>query len=102
MLTPSKFQAEISKHHDQMYALLKDNPWLIPATLSMQVIPVALGVHGFWKNRQLSKQLKIERERTKQLALQQVENVTTKVKTATEQTHCPTFIHDHLCKHFTH
>ncbi|KRN02714.1 hypothetical protein FD13_GL001709 [Levilactobacillus senmaizukei DSM 21775 = NBRC 103853] len=54
----------------RLLTLIEENPWLIPATAALQVIPAAVLIHGYWKNRQLKKQLQIERERTKQLRLQ--------------------------------
>ncbi|NLR09454.1 MULTISPECIES: hypothetical protein [Lactobacillaceae] len=49
--------------------LIDENPWLIPATVMLEIIPITVVAHGFWKNRQLKKQLQIERERTKQLQI---------------------------------
>lgn len=50
---------------------LHDYPWLIPISVALQALPAAVMIHGFWKNRQLKKELQIERERTKQLRLEQ-------------------------------
>ncbi|VDG32460.1 transposase [Lactobacillus paraplantarum] [Lactiplantibacillus mudanjiangensis] len=99
MLTPQDWHHEIKEHHERAYTLVKSQPWLIPTVMIVHLIPVALTIHGFWKNRALHNQLKIEREKTKQLALAQVEHVTTKVKAPH---HCPAMIHDHLCRHFKH
>jgi len=52
-------------------ALIQEHPWVIPATVALQVLPATVMVHGFWKTRQLKKQLQIEREKTKQLTLNQ-------------------------------
>lgn len=71
MFTPEELHQEIKAYHDDQMALLQKNPWLIPATISLTVVPMAIAIHGFWKNRQLQKQLKIEREKTKQMALEQ-------------------------------
>lgn len=49
--------------------LIDENPWLIPATVMLEIIPITVIAHGFWKNRQLKKQLQIERERTKQMQI---------------------------------
>ncbi|WP_057878245.1 hypothetical protein [Levilactobacillus paucivorans] len=62
----------LATHHDDMKALVTENPWLIPATLFMEVLPATVIIHGYWKTRQLKKQLQIERERTKQLQLEQL------------------------------
>ncbi|RRK11393.1 transposase [Lactiplantibacillus garii] len=77
MLTPKMIHDDISTHHEQFLTILERNPWLIPTLTTLHVIPVAIAVHGLCKNRALSKQLKIEREKTKQLALQQVDKVAT-------------------------
>ena len=69
MLTPEKIHQDVKAYHEEEMELLKKNPWLIPATMALSLVPVALGIHGFWKNRQLHNQLKIECERTKQLAI---------------------------------
>ncbi len=49
--------------------LISDKSWIIPATVLLQVIPVTVAAHGFWKTRQLKTQLRIERERTKQMQI---------------------------------
>lgn len=84
MLTPKTIHDDLHEHHTQVVQLFSKYPWLIPATTLLHIIPVAIGVHGFWQSRALSKQLKIEREKTKQLALQQVE----KVQSAVASHHC--------------
>ncbi|ASG79114.1 MULTISPECIES: hypothetical protein [Lactiplantibacillus] len=84
MLTPKLIHENLHEHHTQVLQLFKQNPWLIPVTTALHIVPVAIGVHGFWKSRALSKQLKIEREKTKQLALQQVD----KVQTTMADHHC--------------
>lgn len=61
--------AEFKEHRDRFSALIAKNPWLIPTVISLEIIPVTTMLHGFWKNRQLKKQLQIEREQTKQLQL---------------------------------
>lgn len=61
--------AEFKEHRERFSTLIEKNPWLIPAVISLEIIPVTTMLHGFWKNRQLKKQLQIERERTKQLQL---------------------------------
>lgn len=70
MLTPADIHQEIKEHREFQNELLRKNPWLIPASIALTVVPMAISIHGFWKYRQLQKQLKIEREKTKQLALE--------------------------------
>ncbi|CAJ1230164.1 hypothetical protein [Levilactobacillus zymae] len=65
-LTP----AELAEERQACYALVHDYPWLIPVTVAAGAFPAVVAAHGFWKNRQLKKQLQIEREKTKQLTLQ--------------------------------
>ncbi len=60
----------LQEHKEYFTKLVSENPWLIPATVSLEIIPVSLMIHGFWKNRQLKKQVKIEKERTKQFQLE--------------------------------
>lgn len=61
--------AEFKEHRERFSTLISENPWLIPTVISLEIIPVTTMLHGFWKNRQLKKQLQIEREKTKQLQL---------------------------------
>ncbi|WP_318766970.1 transposase [Lactiplantibacillus carotarum] len=84
MLTPKMIHNDVSAHHQQFLNILEKDPWLIPALTVVHTVPVAIAIHGWCKNRALSKQLKIEREKTKQLALQQVE----KVEAVAETHHC--------------
>ena len=84
MLTPKTIHDDLHEHHTQVVQLFSKHPWLIPATTLLHIIPVVVGINGFWKSRALSKQLKIEREKTKQLALQQVD----KVQSAVTSHHC--------------
>ncbi|AVK62046.1 transposase [Lactobacillus sp. CBA3605] len=80
-MLPSKMtRAALATHRERVFTLVNKAPWLIPVTLTIELLPFAISAHGFWKTRQLSKQLKIEREKTKQLALQQVETATTLAK----------------------
>lgn len=51
--------------------LIHDNPWLVPSTMALQVLPLVVIAHGYWKTRQLKTQLQIEREKTKQLRINQ-------------------------------
>lgn len=74
MLTPEDMQQEMKEFNETKLEILKKNPWLIPATISLTTVPLVIAIHGFWKNRQLSKKLKIEREKTKQLMLEQRNN----------------------------
>lgn len=60
----------LQEHKEYFTKLVSENPWLIPATISLEIIPVSLMIHGFWKNRQLKKQVQIEKERTKQFQLE--------------------------------
>lgn len=69
MLTPEKLHQEIKANTDVSLEIIRKNPWLIPASIALTTAPLTISVYGFWKNRQLSKQLKIEREKTKQIAL---------------------------------
>jgi len=71
MLLPKQIHEDIATYNKESLELLKDNPWLVPATLAITTAPMVICAYGFWKNRQLSKKLKIEREKTKQLALNQ-------------------------------
>ncbi|KRK95165.1 hypothetical protein FD25_GL001546 [Levilactobacillus acidifarinae DSM 19394] len=64
-LTPT----ELAEKRQACYALVRDYPWLIPVTVAAGAFPAVVAAHGFWKTRQLKKQLQIEREKTKQLAL---------------------------------
>ena len=84
MLTPKTIHDDLHEHHTQVVQLFSKHPWLIPATTLLHIIPVVVDINGFWKSRALSKQLKIEREKTKQLALQQVD----KVQSAVTNHHC--------------
>ncbi len=74
MLLPKEIHEDITAYNKESFELLKDNPWLVPAVLAVSTAPIVISAYGFWKNRQLSKKLKIEREKTKQLALKQVES----------------------------
>lgn len=69
MLMPKQIHEDMMKYNDQSFSLLEKNPWLIPATLAWIAIPTTICIHGFWKNRQLKNQLKIEKEKTKQAKL---------------------------------
>jgi len=69
MLMPEELHQEMKAQREFNMELLQKNPWLIPATIALTTVPMAIGIHGFWKNRQLSKKLKIEREKTKQIVL---------------------------------
>ena len=70
MLTPDKIHQDIKDYNMAKLEIVKKNPWIVPAVCAWMVIPVVVSAHGFWKDRQLKKQLKIEREKTKQLALE--------------------------------
>ncbi|MDT6979348.1 hypothetical protein [Levilactobacillus zymae] len=65
-LTPAELATERKAYQD----LIREYPWLIPATVAVGALPAMIAAHGFWKTRQLKKQLQIEREKTKQLTLQ--------------------------------
>lgn len=73
MLSPEESRKNLEESNQQAFEIIHDNPWLIPAVFGTMTIPVAIAVHGFWKNRLVKKQLKIERERTKQLAIKNAE-----------------------------
>ncbi|WP_053083545.1 hypothetical protein [Levilactobacillus koreensis] len=65
-------EPEVFKEQREKFTnLVGDNPWLLPALVSLEIIPATVMIHGFWKNRQLKKQLQIEKEHTKQLMLEQ-------------------------------
>ncbi|WP_125764889.1 transposase [Companilactobacillus hulinensis] len=51
--------------------LISDKPWLIPATVLLEIIPVSIVAYGFFKNRRLQTKLKIEREKTMRAYLKQ-------------------------------
>ncbi|WP_047999083.1 hypothetical protein [Lactiplantibacillus herbarum] len=94
MLIPKEIRNDLKAHHNEMLKTFNQNSWIIPIITLLHIIPLAIGIHGFWKSRALNKQLKIEREKTKQLAL---EHVTT-VETETTDHHCkfpclPRFMH---------
>ncbi|KRN98642.1 hypothetical protein [Companilactobacillus kimchiensis] len=72
MLTPEDIHQDMKEYNEEKMALLRENPWLIPTSLLITTIPFAVSAYGFWRNRQLQKKLKIEREKTKQMALKQV------------------------------
>ena len=74
MMTPEEVKQEMRENKEFNFELLRENPWLIPASIALTTLPLAIGIHGFWKNRQLSKKLKIEREKTKQLVLEHHSN----------------------------
>lgn len=67
MLTPKVIHEDFVRYNNESFELLQKNPWLIPATMAWVAIPAVVCMHGFWKNRQLKNQLKIEREKTKQM-----------------------------------
>jgi len=69
MLTPEEFHEDMKQYNEEKLEIIRKNPWLIPASIASTVIPVTVSIHGFWKNRELQKKLKIEREKTKQMAL---------------------------------
>jgi len=69
MLTPEEFHEDMKQYNEEKLAIIRKNPWLIPASIASTAIPMAVFIHGFWKNRELQKKLKIEREKTKQMAL---------------------------------
>jgi len=71
MLTPEQLHTDMKKYNEDKLEIIRENPWLIPASIALTVLPMAISIRGFWKNRQLKKELKIEREKTKQLSLKQ-------------------------------
>ncbi|MTV81406.1 hypothetical protein [Secundilactobacillus folii] len=50
-------------------AFVRENPWIIPVGVAIQMIPLALLIHGHVKTNIYRKKLQIEREKTKQLEL---------------------------------
>jgi len=69
MLTPEEFHEDMKHYNEEKLAIIRKNPWLIPVSIAWTVFPVVVSIHGFWKNRELQKKLKIEREKTKQMSL---------------------------------
>lgn len=74
MLSPEEIHQDFKEYSQAELDIIHDNPWLIPASIALCTVPLAISIHGFWKNRILNKQLKIERERTKQMALRTSDN----------------------------
>ncbi|ETY75018.1 hypothetical protein [Lactiplantibacillus fabifermentans] len=74
MLTPKMMHADCQAHRAEVLKIVQDHPWMVPATVALHVLPIAIMAHGFWKTRELNKRLKIEQEKTKRLALKQVEH----------------------------
>ncbi|HCD08396.1 transposase [Companilactobacillus crustorum] len=70
MLTPEKLHQDVKEYNDESFKLIEKNPWLIPTSVALLTFPIAVSIHGFWKNAILKKKLKIEREKTKQLKLE--------------------------------
>ena len=60
MPTSEEIYQEMQKYNEKELEIIRKNPWIIPA---------AICIRGFWKNRQLKTQLKIEREKTKRASL---------------------------------
>lgn len=75
MLTPEDINEEIKEYNETKLEIIRENPWLIPASVALMAIPMAVSIHGFWKNAQLKKRLKIEREKTKQLQMEQLPKI---------------------------
>lgn len=61
---------DLAKLASQRAEFVKENPWLIPAGLAIQMIPLSLLIYGHVKTNIYKKKLQIEREKTKQLNLQ--------------------------------
>lgn len=61
---------DFAKLANQRAEFVKENPWLIPAGLAIQMIPLSLLIYGHVKTNIYKKKLQIEREKTKQLTLQ--------------------------------
>lgn len=57
---------ELAQRHTEF---IHDNPWIIPVGVALQIIPLALLIHGHVKANIYRKKLQIEREKTKQLQL---------------------------------
>lgn len=62
--------SDLQRIADKHTEIIKDNPWLIPAGLALELIPLALFIHGRAQNGIYRKKLQIEREKTRQLMLQ--------------------------------
>ena len=61
---------DFAKLASQHAEFLKENPWMIPVGLTVQMVPLALLIYGHVKTNIYKKKLQIEREKTKQLTLQ--------------------------------
>lgn len=60
---------QLSKLAEEPVTLVRENPWLIPAALGVEIIPLSLMILGRTRNQIYRKKLQIEREKTKQLAM---------------------------------
>ncbi|AKP02251.1 hypothetical protein [Companilactobacillus pabuli] len=69
MPTSEEIYQEMQKYNEKELEIIRKDPWIIPATVAWMAIPAAICIRGFWKNRQLKTQLKIEREKTKRASL---------------------------------
>lgn len=69
-------EPEVFKEQREKFTnLVGENPWLLPVLASLQMVPAAIMIHGFWKNRQLKQQLLIEKEHTKQLRMKRHQQI---------------------------
>ncbi|MFC6202746.1 transposase [Lactiplantibacillus nangangensis] len=93
MLPPKEMHEAWKLHHERVYNMAHDYPWLIPALTLLHTVPLAIAIHGFYKTHRKYLELKIEREKTKRQALDQVDKVEDVVKAA--HPHCP---FHHGCK----
>ncbi|KIP00664.1 Transposase [Levilactobacillus brevis] len=46
---------------EQFATLVQEHPWLIPATVALEVLPATAMIHGYWKLRQLKNSFKLRR-----------------------------------------
>ncbi|MFC6294437.1 transposase [Lactiplantibacillus daoliensis] len=80
MLPPKEMHEAWKIHHERVYNIAHDYPWLIPALTILHTIPVAIAISGFYKTHRKYLELKIEREKTKREALEKVDKVENVVK----------------------
>ncbi|MFD1418153.1 hypothetical protein [Companilactobacillus keshanensis] len=64
MILITKLLTANAEDKANFFKLIRDEPWLVPTTVFFEMIPVSIMAYGFWKNRKLKTQLKIEHEKT--------------------------------------
>lgn len=80
MLPPKEMHEAWKTHHERVYTMAHDYPWLIPALTILHTIPVAIAISGFYKTHRKYLELRIEQEKTKREALEKVDKVEDVVK----------------------